>query len=660
MNCRIDIQYYIKYMKTFFKVLISVLLISVSTLLHAKVSLPEFFSSNMVLQRDIPIHIWGWAEKNETVTVDFNGLTLKAKTDKSRRWDINFPAMKFGGPFTMTIRGDHNSIVFDDILLGDVWICSGQSNMEFGLEGDYTAEDEIKASENKNIRLLRIPNNLQTREVDDIPETAWMECNPITSRSFSAVAYFFGKNLQKELNVPVGLIMAAWGGTVIETWTSWEASMNNDEFAKYKGQTIEKAWGHTGEEINGIIRGLMSPNDIGMINKWYLPDSGNTGWKPMYAPKAWDGELKNDEGIVWFRKEIELPAGLEGKNGRLHLGIGCLDRPFLNGVFVGLPPEINNIDNLDFEVKVKSGVNYLVVRFQNLGGPGGFWRNAPGDFYLEIDSVNYSLAGDWEYKPALLKSQTGLKDWGVGIPNNFASLLYNGMIHPLVGFKIKGAIWYQGEGNAGQAFRYRTLMPNLIRDWRKQWGYDFPFFWVQLASFHPEEAEPSESAWAELREAQNMTLSLPNTGQAVITDIGDVNDIHPKNKKEVGYRLAQSAFKVAYGRNILGSGPVYESIKINGNNIILNFSNTGAGLSTRDKNKYGYVYGFSIAGEDKKFVWAKAFIDGNKVVVFSEKIDRPIAVRYGWAINPTEINIVNSDGLLASPFRTDNWKLSTE
>jgi sialate O-acetylesterase len=640
-----------------YKFLIIGFFLSTPTFIQAKVTLPKFFSNNMVLQRDRIIRIWGWADKNESVTINFNRLTGRAKTDKSGKWSMEFPALRAGGPFAMTIKGKDNTINYDNILIGDVWICSGQSNMEVRVADDYTANEEIKSSENKNIRLLKVPTNIQTMEKEDIPPTSWFECNPSTSENFSAVAYFFGKNLQKELNVPIGLIMSAWGGTIIETWTSWEASMNNEEFVRYKGKTVEQAFGHTGEELNNIIRKLMSPNDDGMLNKWYLADAEKTGWKTMYAPKAWDGELKGDAGIVWFKRDITLPSRLEGKSGRLHLGIGMYDRTFLNGEFVSGNCEH---DNCDLDIKVKSGLNHIVVRFQNMGGIGGFWRSKSDDFYLEADGEKYSLAGEWEYKPSLLQSETGLKVWGVGIPNNFASLLYNGMIHPLVGFGIKGAIWYQGEGNAGDAFKYRTIFPNLITDWRKQWGYDFPFFWAQLASFQHEVAEPAESAWAELREAQNMTLKLPNTGQAVITDIGDVNDIHPKNKKDVGYRLAQNALKVAYGRNILGSGPVYENMKIDGNKIILNFSNTGTGLSTKEKNKYDYVYGFSIAGEVKKFVWAKAYIKGNNVVVFSDKVANPVAVRYGWEINPTEINIVNSDGLLASPFRTDKWKGITE
>ena len=281
------------------------------------------------------------------------------------------------------------------------------------------------------------------------------------------------------------------------------------------------------------------------------------------------------------------------------------DQPYFNGVFVGNPSEIESVDNCDFDVTVKSGINHIAVRFQDLSGPGSFWRRNPEDICLEVDGQIYSLAGDWQYKPALLKSKTGFKVWGIGIPNNFASLLYNGMIHPLIGYGIKGAIWYQGESNSGESFKYRTLFPNLITDWRKQWGYDFSFFWVQLASFHPEEAEPGESSWAELREAQNMTLKLPNTGQAVITDIGDVNDIHPKNKKDVGYRLAQNALKVTYGKDILGSGPVYENMIIEGNKVILKFSNTGPVFQPEIKTSMAMFTGFQLQAKTRNLFGQK-------------------------------------------------------
>jgi len=642
-------------MNKWYKLLILCCLLTATIPAQAKVNLPQFFSDNMVLQRDMPIRIWGWADRNEPVTINFKGITERTKADKTGKWSMKFPAMQYGGPFTMTIKGKDSIIVFNNILIGDVWLCSGQSNMEIPLEADFTGKNEIGLSDNKNIRLLKVPRSIQTRERDDILPASWMECNPATSPNFSAVAYFFGKNLNKELKVPIGLIEDVFGGTGIETWTSWEASMNNDEFVKYQGQTIEKVFGHPGEEMNNLLDALWVSKDDGIINKWFLPGAEKTGWKTMYAPKAWDGELKDDDGVVWFRKEIELPAGTEVKQGKLHLGIGGNDQLYFNGSLVENP---FHIDNCDFNVELKRGINLIAVRFLDMGGAGGFRRSNPEDFCIEADGKKYPLAGEWEYKPALLLSKLNIKT--LYLPNNFASLLYNGMIHPLVGFGIKGTIWYQGEANLGQAFKYRTLFPNLINDWRKQWGYNFPFLWAQLPGFQPEEALPGESDWAELREAQNMALKLPETGQAVITDIGDAQDIHPKNKKDVGYRLAQNALKVAYGKPVSGFGPVFENFKLDGNKVIVSFSNTGAGLSTKEKNKYGYVYGFSIAGKDKKFVWARAFTEGNNVIVYNDTVINPIAVRYGWANNPVEINIVNSDNLLASPFRTDNWKAKTE
>lgn len=633
--------------------LIIVLFHSINNL-YAAVKVAPYFGNNMVLQRDIPNQIWGEAEKNEIVTIVFNGFTKKTKSDDAGKWSFLLPAMEYGGPFNMTIKGNSETVTFRNILIGDLWVCSGQSNMEFSLAEAYTGKEEILTSENKNIRLLTVPKTIQTQEQNDIPDASWKECNPNTTSDFSAVGYFFGKNLYKELNIPIGLIDASWGGTLIETWTSWEASMNNSQYKKYKGKTVEQAFGYTAPELNNINSAIRY-NDKGTIDKWYLPESDVTGWEIMYAPKIWDGELKNEKGVVWFRKKITLPENVAGKKGKLHLGeISDIDVTYFNGVLVG---SMRYSDIRNYDVTLKAGKNLVVVRNQVMGGPGGMKSKAE-DIFLEVDGKNYSLAGDWKYKPALLLSSSGLKNANIG--NNFASLLFNGMIHPLTKHKIKGVIWYQGEGNSWDAYRYRELFPILINDWRRHWGYNLPFLWVQLASFRAEETLPRESRWAELREAQNMTLSLPNTGQAVITDIGDANNIHPRNKKDVGYRLAQSALKVVYGEDILGEGPAFESIQIKGNKVIVKFSNVGKGLTTRDKNKYGYVYGFSIAGEDKKFVWAKAYIDGKNVIVFSDEVTSPVAVRYGWADNPTEINIVNSAGLLASPFRTDTWKGITE
>lgn len=637
------------------RIILTVGIVLTAFLAEATIKLPHFFSDNMVLQRDKAITIWGKADKKETVSIYFNGIEEKIVAGKDGNWSITFPEMVYGGPFEMTIKGKDNDIVLKNILIGDVWLCSGQSNMEFGLGGDLTGEEEVQNAANDNIRLLNVPKAIQTHEAFDIENSAWNVCSPASSADFSAVGYFFGKKLQKDLEVPIGLINASWGGTDIEPWTSWEASMNNEEYVKYKGKTVEKALGYSVADVARFKEAL--ENDPAMTKKWYKHQAKVKGWKKMLVPKAWDGQLANEDGIIWFRKTIELPKEVEGQGGNINLGaIDDEDITWVNGEQVGAIAFW--MANRNYEIKpgiLKGGKNTILVRVKDTGSVGGM-IGTPEEVYLEVGKERYPLSGEWDYKPSVLSSSFGFKDRGTG-PNAFASLLYNGMIHPLVGLGIKGVIWYQGENNTGDAYRYRKLFPNMIQDWRKQWGYEFPFLWVQLTSFMALDEKPSESAWAALREAQNMTLSLPKTGQAVITDIGEAFDIHPRNKKDVGLRLAHIALNVAYGKDNLSLGPVFERMEKEGNRLVVSFSNIGESLSTQDNSKYGYVKGFAIAGEDRKFVWAQAYVsDNNKVVVWSDKVKDPIAIRYGWANNPIEINLVNSEGLLASPFRTDQWE----
>ncbi len=626
-----------------------------SVLSYATVKLPKFFSDNMVLQREMPIRIWGTADKGENISATFNGNTVSAKTDKKGNWQIEFPAIKAGGPYEMKIQGKNNTIHLKNILIGDVWICSGQSNMEWILVNTIDADNEIKNSANSNIRLLTVPKCIQATEQADIEDTQWVECTPETSSSFSAVGYYFGKFLQQELGVPIGLIHSSWGGTGIQSWTSWEGATQTNQYAAYKGMDILKASKKANTDMEKAFSGQI---DVGMNKKWYLPKTSLNDWTSYDVPKVWDGELQNIDGIVWFRYDIELPQSVSKKEAVIHLGnIDDKDITFVNGIRVG---ETQNwsTDRIYTIPKgiLQSGTNTITVRVWDEMAGGGI-IGPQEKMYIDVNGQKFSLAGKWKYKKSYTSDMEG---YNPPSPNMFASVLYNGMIHPLVGYGIKGAIWYQGEHNAGEAFEYRSMFKNMIQDWRKQWGYEFPFYWVQLANFMAVKENPGESAWAELREAQNMALELPQTGQAVITDIGDAADIHPRNKRDVGYRLAQNALRTTYGKNILGWGPVYKSMKIDGNKIILTFDNTGKGLTTADKNRYGYVNGFTIAGADKKFEWAKAYIEGNNVVVFNEKIQNPVAVRYGWSDNPYDNNLVNSEGLLASPFRTDNWKGITQ
>jgi len=622
--------------------------------LFAAVTLPKVFTSNMVLQRDKPIKIWGWAGKGEKVTVQFNGKKVIVSADKNGDWAATLPAMQTGGPFELQVNGKNN-IVLSNILIGDVYICSGQSNMEFALKQANNAAQEIAASSYPTIRLFTVKKAMSFAEQKDVQAEQWEECGPSSSGDFSAVAYFFARKLIKDIHIPIGLIHSSWGGTNIETWTSWDIMSKTADYSKIDLVKMEADRAATAKRQQAFQESLK--NDRGDAEKWYDPSANISGWKNIKLPQAWEQtEIGNADGIVWFKKEFELPASLVGKKATLNLGpIDDNDVTYINGKQVGA---INgwNTDRV-YEIDPAAlavGKNSIIVKVTDNGGGGGLYGK-PDQLYLQSGNEKINLAGDWQYKASALNTSFGLADSG---PNSFPSQLYNAMIAPLIQFPIAGAIWYQGEANAGEAYKYRTLFPGMINNWRNKWGYNFPFLWVQLANFMKADSLPVQSEWAELREAQNMTLQVPQTGQAVIIDIGEALDIHPKNKQDVGYRLALSAEKLVYGKDIVYSGPVYQSMKTETNKIILQFSNTGSGLVAKDK--YGYLKGFAIAGSDQHFVWANATIDGDKVVVWSSAVPAPVAVRYAWANNPDDANLYNKEGLPASPFRTDKWKGITE
>jgi sialate O-acetylesterase len=398
-------------------------------------------------------------------------------------------------------------------------------------------------------------------------------------------------------------------------------------------------------------------NEKGDAEKWFNPSTSTASWKKIEQPKMWEASaIGNVDGIIWFRKEFEVPASMAGKLATISLGaIDDNDQTYINGVLVGQTNQYNKPRLYTIESSVlKAGKNVVVIKQVDTGGGGGMSSGAD-QLYVEADGKKVSLAGEWLYRSSVNTAEFGMIDVG---PNSFPSQLYNSMIAPFISFGIKGVIWYQGESNTWQAHQYRILFADLIKDWRSKWGYEFPFYWVQLANFMKPAASPGDSDWAELREAQSMTLTLPQTGQAVIIDIGEADDIHPRNKQDVGLRLALAALKTTYGKDIVYSGPVYQSMKIDENKIVLSFTNTGSGLITKDK--YGYVKGFAIAGADKKFAWAKAHIEGNTVVVYSDAVANPVAVRYAWADNPDDASLYNKEMLPASPFRTDTWPGKTE
>jgi len=624
-------------------------------LVMAEVRLPHIFSSHMVIQRDQKVNVWGWADKNERVEVLFNGQTKRVKANAEGKWSVSLEPMKYGGPYTLTVKGKNNSIILTNILIGDIWLCSGQSNMEWTVNSVDYADREIAEADYPMIRSFNVVKNISFKPLDEL-DGEWTICSPETVPNYSAVGYFFARKLFKETGIPIGIINSSWGGTDIETWTSADAFNTLPGQFKQRYETVS---------IPGDLEGFLAENtkkkeayqqaladEAGLREEWFAATYDISAWRQIEVPKLWaQTELNGVHGMVWFNMDIELPAGTAGKPAELSLGvIDDNDITWVNGVIVGETNGYNISRVYPIPAGVlKDGKNRIAVRVYDTGGGAGIYGDARS-VALRVDGKSYPLAGNWKYKEGATSRQFNYMELS---PNMYPSLLYNAMINPIISFALKGAIWYQGENNAGAACNYRTLFPLMINDWRTKWGKEFPFYWVQLANYMAKEDQPVDSDWAKLREAQTMTLSLPQTGQAVIIDIGDANDIHPRNKQDVGLRLALNALNKDYGfSNLVYSGPTYQSMDIQGDKVIITFDNADKGLSVR--NKYGYVEGFAIAGNDRKFYWAKATIDGNKVIVQNDQVKRPVAVRFGWSNNP-DVNLYNGAGLPATPFRTDDW-----
>jgi len=616
--------------------------------LFANVKLARLFNDNMVLQRNKDVPVWGEALRNEQVIVCFMGQNLVTKADLNGKWMVKLKPMKEGGPYQMTVKGK-NTIVLKNILIGEVWLCSGQSNMGFTVSQSNNFEHEKATANFPQIRYFNVAQRMSTKPLATMEKGEWQLCESQNVGSFSAVAYFFARNLYQNLNVPIGIIQASWGGTNAESWMSGQALLVHNDF---KNQVVDMKLQDV-DAILGKWKLDLNPADVGLKEKWEKPDTDLTKWKQMKVPAKWDGpQLGSFDGVVWFRKDFELTKEEAAAGITLNLGpIDNSDETFINGFKVGQTDD-DYAKNRVYEVdgkNLKLGKNTLVIRITDFGGGGGIWGK-PEDFGFQVAGIQKTLVGNWQYR---IGTET-LATKAPG-PNTFPTLLYNGMIKALIPYSIQGVVWYQGENNASRAYQYQTLFPSLIADWRKNWKQgDFPFLFVQLANYKQANVVPAESDWAELREAQTMTLTnTPNTGMAVAIDLGDANDIHPKNKQDVGARLTLAARKVAYNQDIVCSGPSYENMKIENNKAIISFKNIGSGLKTTDK--YNYVKGFSMAGADKVFYWANASTDGKTVTIYSDKVPNPVAVRYAWADNPYDANLYNAENLPAVPFRTDSW-----
>lgn len=624
---------------------------------QAEVRLPQLVSDGMVLQRDTPVPVWGWADAGEAVSVEFRGQSYLTQANTEGEWRLTLPEMSAGGPYQLTVKGD-NQITVEDVLVGDVWLASGQSNMELTmarlkpLYADLMAEADYP-----EIRYFDVPDRYNFAEpLQDLEGGHWLSVRPETIGSVSGVAFFFARELQRTQEVPIGIVNSALGGSPVESWISEPALKEfpraYQELQQFKDEEYVSRLAEEDEKRIAAWHEKARKQDAGTKGDDYLwakPELDTDDWKTMQVPGYWpltdDGPLN---GIVWARTEVQIPAELAGKPARLEIGrIVDADITFVNGTQVGstgyqYPPRRYRIP----EGVLKAGTNTLAVRISNEQGRGGFVLDKP--YELEIGDTLIDLKGEWRYKVATqmppLAPPTFIRWKPAG--------LYNGMIAPLTNIPFTGTIWYQGESNTYAPDEYAVMFPAMIVDWRKQWNRpELPFLYVQLANYMEPKDQPQDSNWARLREAQLETLAVPHTAMAVTIDVGEWNDIHPLNKKTVGERLAAAARHEAYDEELVYSGPLYKTMAREGNKIVLSFDHVDGGLVAKD----GELQEFAIAGKDGNFVWAQAKIRGDKIVVWNDQLAEPVAVRYAWADNPENANLYNKAGFPASPFRTDDW-----
>lgn len=617
--------------------------------LYGQIRLPRLISDGVVLQRNTEIKIWGWAAPGERVELVLDNQKFSATTDSDGEWHLYLPPREAGGPYEMVFEGS-NIVKIEDVLFGDVWVCSGQSNMELPMERvKELYSKEIKSATNRQIRYFKIDTRYDFKsERADLESGTWQKADPLSVLDFSAVGYFFARYLQAQTNVPIGLISAAVGGSPVEAWMSSDALTDFPdilaEAERFQNDSLIDAIEKEDQLRADKWYKKLNANDPG-LKKWHAADFNDSEWEELILPGLIAKDASDTiNGVWWFRKQVLIPKSMTGKSGKLWLGrIIDADSAFINGKFAGTtsyqypPRRYQFADDLLIE-----GLNQISVRVINSKGQGGFIPDKP--YFIAVGKDTINLSGTWKYRQAYkmppLDDPTFIRWKPTG--------LFNAMIAPLLNFSISGVIWYQGESNTKNPEQYKALFPAQIRNWRNRWQQDFPFIYVQLANFMDPALQPTESAWAMVRQAQLETLTVGNTGMAVAIDIGEWNDIHPLRKEEVGYRLSLWARHLKYKEHALVcSGPIYKSHLLRDNKMEITFDHTGGGLVAKGG---GDLMGFSIAGKDGVFRWAKAVIKADKVLVWHDEISRPVKVRYAWADNPHNANLYNTEGLPASPF----------
>ncbi|WP_379155738.1 sialate O-acetylesterase [Paenibacillus sp. sgz5001063] len=624
-----------------------------------KIRLARLFGDGMVLQRNSCVKIWGWAPAGEVVNVRFKDLIYSGIAAMDGRWQVSLQTGDAGGPFEMIIesRDGTERLRLVNILLGDVWLCSGQSNMEMKMVSLQQAfPEDIANAGNDAIRQLLIPVVYNFEQpCADIESGRWEAADAISIMNFSAAAYYFAAKLYEQNGVPIGLIQASLGGAPIEAFMSEEALAPfpnaAEELRKLKDKKYLESLAQEDQVNQEQWYGYVNQNDAGLAvggTPYYDPAFNASDWSSIPVPSYWEEEgLGSFNGSVWFRKEFEVHSGELGLPAMLELGnVVDEDTVYLNGVQIGALTSqyISRVYSIP-EGLLQRGGNTIVVRVVNVSGKGGFYKGKP--YRLQIGERSLDLSGDWQY-------QIGVKCGPMPAPSFVQwrpAGLYNGMIAPVAPYSLKGIIWYQGESNLNNPELYESLFQTLIADWREKWGMDdLPFLYVQLPNFSEPSDSPAESQWAKLREVQRKTLAVSMTGMAVAIDIGESNDIHPVNKKDIGYRLALAARRVVYKEDaVVASGPLFQFAEKVGQRMILHFSNTGGGLVAKNGDTLKH---FAIAGVGQPFIWANASIEDDCVVVWHDEIPDPAQVRYAWADNPDTANLYNREGLPASPFST--------
>ena len=613
------------------------------TLTQLKPLLHPLFSDNAVLQRDRPLPVWGWTTPATKIEVQLDNDAKQVTTaGADGRWNVSLPAHAAGGPHSMTVKAGGNSVARKNLLFGDVWLCSGQSNMAYDLNGAQNPKQEIANANYPEIRLLQVPGAIKNTPQQTFTNATWQVCSPQTVERFSAVGYFFGRDLHQKLKVPIGLIDSSWSGTVGQAWVSAPALSTLPDFRL----EIEKV--AAAGDSDAQLRNWWNQNDPGSAAHQETIDFDDAAWQTMSLPGAWEGKGFPDfDGVMWFRRTVDVPGNAAGRDLQLDLGsIDDNDTTYWNGTPVGAMQGFSNLRNYTVPgALVKAGRNVIAVRVLDTGGGGGI--SGP-DLSMTVGGQTVSLAGDWKFKQG---PDFKILPAAPASDPNTATVLYNGKIAPLVPAAIKGIVWYQGESNAddmNEATQYRTLLPTLINDWRAKFGAATPFYIMQLANFKAPDDTPKNDPWPNLRETQLLAArNLPNTYLNVLIDLGEENNVHFPNKQAASARLTQNVLEHTYGQNVQGSGPTLKDAKATEGAMQLSFDNaTGLALKG-DANRV-----FAVAGADKRFAWATPQIAGNRVTLRSDAVAAPLYARFGWSSNPRAA-LYNAAGVPASPFRTN-------